>query len=233
MNFIGKREFEVTIEEEVFENSTVDVKRLLAYGFVKIGENYMFEKLIYNEDFKAIITVASSGKVSGKVIDLSMDEEFFNFRVKDVVGLFTNSIREAYVDLLTDIKEKCFRFTKEVKSWVVPANPKMFDVISYLEGRDTITWKQPIDAHIGDLVYIYMGSPYSCILYKCMAIRVNFTEYGENAMELKLLQKYEEDRYPLDKLRNLGLKSVRCCRSLPRETAVALIKMDSEEENYE
>ena len=67
---------------------------------------------------------------------------------------------------------------------------------------DTITWKQSNNIHVGDLVYLYVGSPYSAILYQCEAIEVNIPyEYQDKnlsmnrVMKIKLLKKYKEDQY--------------------------------------
>lgn len=214
----------MTIEEEILKDSIINFDKLLAYGFKIEGNNYVFEKIIYHDEFKAIINITRTGKLEGKIFDLSINEEFYGFRLKDVEGSFINSIKEEYIQLLTHIKEKCFTFSKDVKSWVVPANPKLYDVISHFEKYNIITWKQPINVKVNDLVYIYMGSPYSCILFKCEAIKVNIIENNINTMEIKLLKKYDKDLYTLEKLKKFDLKGVRCPRSLPEKLSKFLEK---------
>ena len=50
--------------------------------------------------------------------------------------------------------------------WIVPANPKYFDIDKALEKNNTIIWKQTTDIQINDIIYVYVGKPYSSIMYK-------------------------------------------------------------------
>ncbi len=56
------------------------------------------------------------------------------------------------------------------KKWVLPCNLRMFDLITYLENNDSFAWKKSASMMEGDYVYIYVGSPYSQILYKCVIV---------------------------------------------------------------
>lgn len=212
----------MTIEEEIFENAKVDLKKLLEYGFLKKQTFYVYEKKIHNQEFSVIITISSDGKVNGKIIELCSKEEFVNFRIKNIESAFSTSIKEEYMEILESIKEHCFYFSKKRNYWVVPANPKYYDVISHFEKQNTITWKQPVNVSIGDILYIYIGSPYSSIFFQCEVINVNFTSFHGNTMELRLLKKYDKNIYTLEKLRQHGLNSVRCIRKLPEETILFL-----------
>lgn len=212
----------MTIEEEIFEGATVDLKKILEYGFLKKQDFYIYEKKIYHDEFKASIIITHDGNVNGKVIELCSNEEFINFRIQNIEGSFSSSIKEEYIKLLQNIKEHCFQFQNKRNYWIVPANPKYYDVISHFEKQKTITWKQPVNVGVGDILYIYIGSPYSAILFRCEATNVNFSSFHGNTMELKLLNRYDKDTYSLNKLREHGLNSVRCIRKLPEETVLFL-----------
>ena len=55
------------------------------------------------------------------------------------------------------------------REWLVPSNPKFFDVIAAFEAEEEIDWKQSSAVRVGDTVYLYVGAPYSAILYRCTA----------------------------------------------------------------
>lgn len=97
----------MSIETEIFKRSTVDFKKLKKYGFEKNNNNYTLEKLFFNDDFKAIISINEKGNISGKVIDLQVDEEYLGLRT-ETTGEFVNKVRKAYKDILIDIRDHCF-----------------------------------------------------------------------------------------------------------------------------
>ena len=60
-----------------------------------------------NNEFKAIVNINDEGLVSGKVIDLQVNEEYTNIRT-EMTGEFVNNVRESYKKILLDIKKHCF-----------------------------------------------------------------------------------------------------------------------------
>lgn len=94
------------IEQEIFQRANVCFDKLEKYGFVKRENIYVLERKI-NDDFKAIICISEKGNVDGKIIDLSLNEEYLGFRT-EMQGEFINKIRNDYRNLLLDIKDKCF-----------------------------------------------------------------------------------------------------------------------------
>lgn len=108
--------------------------------------------------------------------------------------------------------------------WIVPANPKYYDVISEFEQTDTITWKQTAHMQKGNMVYLYFGLPYSAILYKCIVVEVDLPTTSRDQkgrmkkqMRIQRIEKYKEGQYPLSLLKQWGVKSVRGARSMPEE----------------
>lgn len=108
--------------------------------------------------------------------------------------------------------------------WVIPCNPKYYDIVAAFDNLDVIEWSQSNDTTVGDTVYIYVGGHYKAIMYKCEVIAADL--YGNRSkedypyykelskepdiryMKLKLLDKYTQDRYPLKELKENGLSSV-------------------------
>ena len=94
----------MTIEEDIFRNYIIYEDKLNKYGFEKKGRKLVFEANFSKNDFKIVIEF--DGHFSGKVFDLSIGEEYTNFRIDSSVG-FSSEIREEFIDILTDIREKC------------------------------------------------------------------------------------------------------------------------------
>lgn len=325
----------MTLEEEVFLRSHINFSKLEKYGFIKNDEIYSFSKLFLNDCFKAEITISKEGKVNGKVFDLEVEEEYTSFRVEKNLGEFVNKVRDEYLNILSDIKNKCFekdyfissqanRVTKyiqekykdnpeflwekfpsigvfrnknnekwyglitnvnrskldegsgeveiinvkveeskmdelikqegfyrgyhmnkkswlsiildgsiedktifnlvdnsynlvrEAEEWIVPANPKYYDLKDCFDKNGVTDWKQSSNIHVGDIVYIYLGSPCSSIMYKCLAIEVNIPyKYKDKylnitkVMNLKLLKEYKQGEISFKKLNELGIKAIR------------------------
>ena len=97
----------LNIENEVFKRTVANFNNLEKYGFKKENNTYIYEKIFLNNEFKAIIRVDDKGLVSGKVIDLQVDEEYANIRT-EMTGEFVNNVRESYKNILIDIRKHCF-----------------------------------------------------------------------------------------------------------------------------
>lgn len=97
----------MNIEKDIFKRGHIDFNKLIEYGFKLKNDEYIFEK-IFIDDFKAIIIIDKKGNVNGKVIDIQMNEEYFNIRT-NMNGSFVSMIREEYKKLLIDIKNNCFK----------------------------------------------------------------------------------------------------------------------------
>jgi len=120
--------------------------------------------------------------------------------------------------------EESHQFTETSSSWIIPANPKYFDVIAHFEQESTILWKQPKGIKEKDHIYLYLGSPYSAILYQCEVIEIDVPyQYQDKnltikkAMRLKLVKRYKKDDYTFSKLKKYGVTSIRGARHLPEE----------------
>ena len=329
----------LNIENEVFKKTSVNFNNLEKYGFIKEKNIYKYAKNFFNNEFKAIISIDDKGFVSGKVIDLQVNEEYLGLRT-EMAGEFVNNVREFYKNILIDIKKHCFetnyfifnqsnRINKYIREkynnnpeflwnkfpgyavyrnennnkwygiimnldlskldngsgeveiinikldenkiqkllkregfyeayhmrktdwisiilndtlkdeeiislinesynliskpeeWLVPANPKYYDVINCFNDTDEIIWKQSSDVHVNDIVYLYVAEPYSKIMYKCKAIEVNIPyEYKDqnvsmsHVMKIKLLKKLENQNYTFEYLNKLGIKAVRGPRKI-------------------
>lgn len=112
----------------------------------------------------------------------------------------------------------------EPKDWIIPANPKYYDVVGAFKASNIVTWKQSSDIHVGDMIYMYVAAPYSSILYKCRAIAVDIPcQYSDENVKMKttmtveLIEKYEPGRWSFEKIKQFGVYAVRGPRSMPKE----------------
>ena len=121
------------------------------------------------------------------------------------------------IDLLTE----SYHNTNESTNWIVPANPKYYDIVNCFCDKNEIIWKQSSEIHINDIVYIYVSAPYSKIMYKCIATEVNIPyEYKDqnismtHVMKLKLINNLINKEYTFEYLNKQGIKSIRGPRKI-------------------
>lgn len=58
-------------------------------------------------------------------------------------------------------------------NWIIPCNPKYYDVTNAFNDLNTIDWKQSNNkVEVGDYVYIYVSRPIQAIKYKCIVRKV-------------------------------------------------------------
>ena len=113
-------------------------------------------------------------------------------------------------------------------NWIIPCNPKFYDVFGAFRELQTIDWRQYLSkVEIGDTVFIYTGRPIMAITHKCRVVEVNTPcEYvddgdirfnlvqdnewdslrpGEKYMRLELIKEYDSSALSYSKLIEYGL----------------------------
>ncbi len=119
---------------------------------------------------------------------------------------------------------------RPAKDWIIPANPKYYDVEAAFSKENEIDWKQGRGIKAGDTVFIYMGAPVSAILYKCRVTNVDITYRFDNGelhisslMKIKLLKRYQPDQFTFETLKEkYGIHAVRGPRGIPESLSEAL-----------
>ena len=129
-------------------------------------------------------------------------------------------------DEIISLIDKSWNLVNDKKYWLIPANPKYYDIVNAFKSEDEIIWKQSSDIHVKDIIYLYVASQYSCVLFKCEAIMVNIPfEYHDNNLQmkkvvkLKLLKRFDENKITFEKLNNLGIKMIRGPRKINKKIA--------------
>lgn len=136
-------------------------------------------------------------------------------------------LNESYMTTASRQKKQKVRPPKE---WIIPANPKYYDIEQAFEKADEIDWKQGAGIKKGDTVYIYVGAPVSAILYKCVVTKTDIPfRYDDgnvkmtSLMMIRLQKKYEPDRFTFKVLNDeYGIYAVRGPRGIPHSLSEAL-----------
>ena len=118
------------------------------------------------------------------------------------------------------------------KEWIVPANPKYYDIVHAFDDTDEIDWKQGAGIRKGDTVYMYVGAPVSAVLYKCKVTETDIPYEFENEhitikalMRIRLRKRYAPDRFTFEVLKSeYGIYAVRGPRGIPNSLSAALKK---------
>lgn len=340
----------MNIEENIFKRSSIIFEKLVPYGFIRKDNKYLFSTTILNDRFRVDIEVDNKKIIRGKIIELSLDEEYTNYRIEKITGDFVNKVRNEFEKVLIDIRKNCctekyflseqanritnliinkyhdipefiwdkfpgygifrnssnnkwyslimninkrkidegneeievlniklnedkikylldrkgfykayhmnkknwitiildntlkdkeimsyieesHKFTEQIEEWIIPANPKYYDIINCFNDTDILTWKQSNNINIGNFVYLYVGAPYSSILYKCEVLEVNIPyEYKDKnlsmskVMKIKLLRKYDKNKFTFEKLKSYGIKAIRGPRLMPKDLSIEMNK---------
>lgn len=117
------------------ENRNINYEKLLNYGFNKIDDNYLFESLICDENFKVFVEISKQKQIS-KVIDLSTNEEYVLVDITTSSGSFVGKVKEEYKKILNDIFRNCstpniFK-SKQAKEIITYVKDKYNDDLEYL-----------------------------------------------------------------------------------------------------
>lgn len=125
--------------------------------------------------------------------------------------------------------DNSYEMVNESIEWLVPANPKYYDIASAFNENDEIIWKQSSNIHVNDIVYLYVAKPYSKILYKCKVVEANIPyEYKDKnvsmnyVMKIKLLEKLDNRNYTFEYLNKLGIKAIRGPRKINKDISSSL-----------
>ncbi len=109
------------------------------------------------------------------------------------------------------------------KEWIIPSNPKYYDVQAAFRESEEINWKQGKGIKTGDTVFMYVGAPISAILYKCLVTETNMPVHFQHTqvhithlMRIKLLKEYDPGQFTFEKLGSrYGIYAVRGPRGIP------------------
>lgn len=119
--------------------------------------------------------------------------------------------------------------------WVIPANPKVYDIDTEFAENKVVYWPQKSTIQAGDIVAIYMTAPVQAIRYVCRVLQANVTNHGQSdipsdksVMQVELIAQLPDDILPRQRMMALGIKAVRGPRRLTKE-AIEYLKCQLKE----
>lgn len=225
-------------EKEVFKSS--QTKRIIKYIKEKYNDNLEFlwkkspnNAIVRNKEnnkWYCVILTIDKNKLGIKsndtieIIDLLNKKEeieklvdnkkYFPGYHMNKKSWFTIILDDTLPDQeIINYIDNSHKFVETSNEWIIPANPKYYDIIEHFNNFNTITWKKPNNIKVGSTVYIYMSKPYASILYKCKVININ-DKHQPNTMDLKLIENYDTNKYSLEKLKSYGISAIRSPRRL-------------------
>ena len=142
------------------------------YGVFKNKRSGKWFGIIMNID-KSKIIPEEKGEI--EILNVKLDDEVEKYLKQKGIYPSYHLSKKSWVSIILDDTlpdEKIMNLVNisfensDIKGeWIVPANPKYYDVINAFNNTDTITWKQSNNIMNGDIVYLYVAKPYSAIMF--------------------------------------------------------------------
>ncbi|MGS4787233.1 MmcQ/YjbR family DNA-binding protein [Streptococcus sp. P25B114] len=130
---------------------------------------------------------------------------------------------------------KSYKAVQGPDYWVIPANPKVYDIDTEFAENKVVYWPQKSTIQAGDIVAIYMTAPVQAIRYVCRVLQANVTNHGQSdipsdksVMQVELIAQLPDDILPRQRMMALGIKAVRGPRRLTKE-AIEYLKCQLKE----
>ena len=182
---------------------------------LKIGDPLLIDMLIHQ---KGYFMGYHMGR--GKWISVLLDG---TVPLEDICRLIDESFS------VTASKQKKQKI-RPPKEWVIPANPKYYDIEHAFDNADEIDWKQGSGIKPGDTVFMYVAAPVSAILYKCKVTKTDIPyNYADKdltikaVMKIKLQKRYEPEEFTFDRLKTeYGILAIRGPRGIPNSLSSKL-----------
>ena len=208
------------------------------YGVFRNSRSNKWFGIVMNIDRSKIVE-NMTGEI--EVLNVKLDDSIQNYIEKEGIYPGYHANKKGWVSIvlddtlsdneIMDLVNISYDISDIKGEWIVPANPKYYDVINAFNDTDIIIWKQSNNILVGDIVYLYVAEPYSAIIYKCEAIETNipFNHKDENltikkVMKIKLLKKYDKNEFTFKKLNEYGIKAIRGPRSVTEKLSRELNK---------
>lgn len=226
------------VEEKYHEQPDFPFKKFPDYGVFRNHENNKWYGLIMNITKDKLTKSKADANKKVEILDLKIAEEKHDkFLVKKgfypsyhmhktswITIVLDNSVDDEMIFSLLE-KSRASTVKNKVKSsWLVPANPKYYDIKTHFKLGQSTIWKQSTKISVGDTVYMYVTSPVKAVCYKCQVTKTNIPyQYDDKnikmqkIMELKVEKEYASDFCTFDKLKEFNIKAVRGPRRISKE----------------
>lgn len=210
------------------------------YGVFRNKRSGKWFGIIMNID-KSKIILKETGEI--EVLNIKLDDKVDKYLKQKGIYTSYHLSKKSWVSIILDdtlSDEKIMNLidisfeSSDIKGeWIIPANPKYYDVLNAFNNTDTITWKQSNNIMKGDIVYLYVAEPYSAIMFKCEAVETDIPyQYKDKnvsmkkIMKIKLIKKYKQDEFTFKKLNEYGIRAIRGPRSITSKLRKELNKSE-------
>ena len=237
------------MQETVFAYIKKKYKISPEYPWAKYDSNAVFRHSDNKKWFALVMSVeknklglSDAGYVD--VIDLKIDDMMFRDMLVQKEGIFPGyhmnkdhwitvlldgTVEDAVIHDLIDASfmatasKKKKKKNRPPKEWIIPANPKYYDIEHAFDNAEIVDWKQGSSIKVGDTVFMYVAAPVSAILYKCKVVETDIPyDYQDKnltitaLMKIKLLRRYDNKQFTFDRLKeDFGIYAVRGPRGVP------------------
>ena len=196
------------------------------YGIFRNESSNKWFAIIMNID-RNKLDFKMSGEV--EVLNVKLDDLVDTYLKKEGIYPAYHMSKKSWVSIILDntlsnkeimnLIDISYDLSNRKKEWIIPANPKYYDIVNSFNDKDTITWRKSHNFMINDIVYIYITEPYAYIMFKCV---VSYLD--EDFMMLKLLKRYSDNDFTFARLKSCGVKSVRSPRGITSKLSEELNK---------
>ena len=232
-----------------FEYIKKEYKVTPDYPWKKYPDNAVFRHSDNNKWFALVMDVARDklGQIGAEritVVNLKIADALFRDTIIREEGIFPayHMNKQNWITVFLngtvpeervyDLLDMSYRATASAKvkekirlpkDWIIPANPKYYDIEHAFDYSDEIDWKQGRGIRVGDTVYMYVAAPVSAILYKCKVLETDIPyEYQDRnlvlkaLMKIRLMKRYDPEAFTFDVLKeDYGIYAVRGPRGVP------------------
>lgn len=130
--------------DTLFSIYSFEEEKLLAFGFEKKEEKYVYSRRLSTPPFEARIVV-NENKITADVFDAETGDVYALVKVPEAVGAFVGKIREEFKTLLSDIRKQCC----------------VVDVFKSLSARNIIRYVK--DKYNDELEYLWPKFPKNAV----------------------------------------------------------------------
>ena len=137
------------ILDRELKNRIIDYNLLNTFGFCKNDNSYTYEKIILDGKFKVIINV--DNKVTSKIIDIDLDDEYLMCDALNVTGEFVGRIKSEYENVINDFIFSCTKIdvfkSVQAKQIIVYVKEKYGDSLEFLWEKfsENAVWRNKVN----------------------------------------------------------------------------------------
>ena len=103
-------------------------------------------------------------------MNLKLDEQVEKYIIKKEIYPSYHLSKKNWISIILDntltdreiikLVEISYENSNLKGKWIIPANPKYYDIMNAFNNTNIITWKQSNTIMKGDIIYLYIAEPY-------------------------------------------------------------------------